>query len=144
MSQIDKEIAESPLEHNPKHLVGAQVAAWAWAGICLVLLSWWGISSSTCWAPRRWWDGLQERAEELRADYRNRRCSARGRAHLGKQGDRWQSGGMAPAHQRRGRGATLREAAAGSRRVAVGEHWPGSRIGVPSASQGHRVLEVEG
>jgi len=38
----------------------------------------------------------------------------------------------------------LREAAAGSRRVAVGEHWPGSRIGVPSASQGHRVLEVEG
>ena len=38
----------------------------------------------------------------------------------------------------------LREAAAGSRRVAVGERWPGSRVGVPSASQGHRVLEVEG
>ena len=47
-------------------------------------------------------------------------------------------------HQRQGRGATLREAAAGSRRVAVGERWPGSRVGVPSASQGHRVLEVEG
>ena len=47
-------------------------------------------------------------------------------------------------HQRQGRGATLRKAAAGSRRVAVGERWPVSRVGVPSASQGHRVLEVEG
>ena len=47
-------------------------------------------------------------------------------------------------HQCRGRGATLREAVAGSCHAAVGEPWPGSRIGVPSASQGHRVLEVEG
>ena len=47
-------------------------------------------------------------------------------------------------HQRQGRGATLREAAAGSRHVAVGERWPGSRVGAPSVSQGHRVLEVEG
>ena len=28
--------------------------------------------------------------------------------------------------------------------VAVGERWPGSRVGVTSVSQGHRMLEVEG
>ena len=28
--------------------------------------------------------------------------------------------------------------------VAVGERWPGSRVGMTSVSQGHRMLEVEG
>ena len=142
MSQIDKEIAESPLEHNPKHLVDAQVAAWAWAGICLVLLSWWGISSSTCWAPRRWWDGLQGRAEGLRADYRNRRCSARGRAHPGKQGGRWQSGGMAPVRQRRGKGCHTEGSCSGepSRRrrgtLAGVTHWGAERLAGASRAGG--------